>query len=82
MVIITIFLKRKLFHSFFVGGQEWKHLAEKLGVAPHEIRYIDNRLMNPCEAAIQFISEQRYITVGELYDTISECGLPLVADIL
>ena len=82
MVIITIFLERKLFHSFFVGGQEWKQLAQKLGLAPHEIRYIDNRVMNPCEAAIEFISKQRYITVGELYDTISECGLPVFADIL
>ena len=66
----------------FVGGQEWKQLAEKLGLAPHEIRFLDNRVMNPCEAAIAFIARQRYITVGELYDTISECGLPVFADIL
>ena len=66
----------------YVGGQEWKQLAEKLGLAPHEIRFLDNRVMNPCEAAIAFIARQRYITVGELYDTISECGLPVFADIL
>ena len=66
----------------FVGGQEWKQLAEKLGLAPHEIRFVDQRAMNPCEAAIAFIARQRYITVGELYDTISECGLPVFADIL
>ena len=66
----------------FVGGQEWKQLAEKLGLAPHEIRFLDKRVMNPCEAAIAFIARQRYITVGELYDTISECGLPVFADIL
>ena len=66
----------------FVGGQEWKKLAEKLGLAPREIRFLDNRVMNPCEAAIAFIASQRNITVRELYDTISECELPLVADIL
>lgn len=78
MVIII----KKIVLFLFVGGQEWKQLAEKLGLAPHEIRFLDNRVMNPCEAAIAFIARQRYITVGELYDTISECGLPVFADIL
>ena len=73
---------KKIALFLFVGGQEWKQLAEKLGLAPHEIRFLDNRVMNPCEAAIAFIARQRYITVGELYDTISECGLPVFADIL
>ena len=73
---------KKIALFLFVGGQEWKQLAEKLGLAPHEIRFLDKRVMNPCEAAIAFIARQRYITVGELYDTISECGLPVFADIL
>lgn len=66
----------------FVGGQEWKQLAEKLGLAPGEIRFLDSRVLNPCEAAIAFIAKQHYVTVGELYDMISECGFPVTADIL
>ena len=73
---------KKIVLFLFVGGQEWKQLAEKLGLAQHEIRFLDNRVLNPFEAAIAFIARQRYITVGELYDKICECELPLVADIL
>ena len=63
----------------FVGGEEWKPLAEKLGLAPHEIRYLDTRIQNPCEAAI---SQQRYLNVGALYDMMIECRMPVFADLL
>ena len=35
---------------YFVGGEEWKLVAEELGLSAREIRYIDKRVMNPCEA--------------------------------
>ena len=64
-----------------VGGQEWKFVAESLGLTPQEIRFIDHRTLNPLEAVLAFISKQRHITVGELYDKLSECGFPLIADL-
>ena len=80
-MINFVFLSKYILFPF-VGGEEWKKLAEKLGLAPREIRFLDKRVLNPCEAAIAFIASQRYITVGELYDKISKCELPLLADIL
>ena len=65
-----------------VGGPEWKEVAEELGLSPAEIRYLDNRTLNPCDAALAFIANQRYISVGHLYDMLSKCGYPVIADLL
>ncbi|XP_068700393.1 probable serine/threonine-protein kinase roco4 [Montipora foliosa] len=62
------------------GGNKWKLVAEKLGLNPREIRYLDNRIRNPAEAVLGFVAEKRGLTVGELYDILSNCGLPLLAD--
>ena len=64
-----------------VGGEEWKLVAEALGLTPQEISFLDNRTLNPLDAALNFIVKQRHITVGELYDLLSECGFPLIADL-
>ena len=55
-------------------------VAEKLGLSPKLIRYLEKRTMNPCDEALAFISRRCSISVGELYDLLSECGLPVVAD--
>ena len=65
---------------FVVGGEEWKLVAEALGLTPQEIRFLDNRTLNPLDAVLAFIAKQRHITVGDLYDKLSECGLPVIAD--
>lgn len=58
-------------------------LAEKLGLTPAEIRFLDNRVLNPCEAALVHARKQRLIlNVGDLYDRLVECELPRLADIL
>ena len=67
---------------YFVGGEEWKLVAEELGLSPREIRYIDKRVMNPCEAVLAYISRQCSISVGELYDRLNKCGLPVTAELL
>ena len=64
-----------------VGGEEWKLVAEKLGLTPKEIRFLDKRTLNPLDAALTFVAKQRHITVGDLYDLLSECGFPLIADL-
>jgi len=57
-------------------------VAEKLGLTPKEIRYLNKRVYNPFDAALAFIAQQRHISVGDLYDVLSECGLPVIADLL
>ena len=64
------------------GGEEWKVVAEALGLTPPEIRFLDNRTLNPFDAALAFIARQRCITVGYLYDVLKECGFPVLADVL
>ena len=66
---------------YVVGGEEWKLVAEALGLTPQEIRFLDHRTLNPLDSALAFIAKQRHITVGELYDMISECGFPVIADL-
>lgn len=66
----------------FLGGEEWKQLAEKLGLSPAEIRFLDNRTRNPCIEVLSHIRNQRFIDVGTLYDALVECGFPVLADVL
>ncbi|XP_068743826.1 uncharacterized protein [Montipora capricornis] len=63
-------------------GEEWKNVAEKLGLSPKEIRYLDKRTLNPCDAALAFVSQRCHINVDELYDVLTECGYPVLADTL
>ena len=64
------------------GGEEWKYVAERLGLTPKEIRYLDKRTLNPSDAALAFISQQCYINVDDLYDVLNDCQLPVMADLL
>ncbi|KAL9963891.1 hypothetical protein ACROYT_G027446 [Oculina patagonica] len=64
------------------GGDDWKTVAEALGLSPQEIRFLDKRTLNPLDAALAFIAKQRHITVGDLYDLLNERGFPMLADLL
>ena len=66
---------------YVVGGEEWKLVAEALGLTRQEICFLDHRTLNPLDSALSFIAKQRHITVGELYDKLNECGFPLIADL-
>lgn len=65
-----------------VGGPEWKAVAEELGLTPDEIRFLDHRTLNPCDAALAFIANHCNIRVGHLYDVLIKCGYPVIADLL
>ena len=67
---------------FVAGGEEWKVVAERLGFSAKEIRYLDVRMRNPCDAALDFVSQKNYMNVDDLYDVLTECGMPVLADIL
>lgn len=55
-------------------------VAEKLGVTPRESRFLDNRTLNPLDAALAFLANQRHVNVGSLCDVLIKCGYPVVAD--
>ena len=64
-----------------IGGEEWKLVAEALGLTPQDIRFLNNRIKNPLDAALASIAKQRPITVGDLYDLLCDCGFPAIADL-
>ena len=70
----------RLVFLYVAGGDDWKLVAEKLGLNPSEVRFLDNRTLNPADAALSYIAHQRLLTVGNLYDVLASCNLPLIAD--
>ncbi|XP_022792905.1 uncharacterized protein LOC111331938 [Stylophora pistillata] len=65
------------------GGEEWKFFAERLGLTPAEIRFLDKRVLNPCDAALEHARKQGLIeNVGDLYDRLVNCEFPRLADLL
>ena len=70
------------FVFIILGTDEWKVLADRLGLTPAEIRFLDKRTLNPTDSFLSFIAQQRHVSVGKVYDLLIEQGLPEVADIL
>ena len=64
------------------GGDEWKLLAERLGFSQIEIRFLDKRVMNPSDVILGAVGKHRHLSVGEIYDTLVDCELPAVADLM
>jgi len=81
-VNLLVYENECLIFLCIVGGEEWKEVAERLGLTPREIRFLDNRTLNPFDAALAFIARQKNITVANLYDLLNECGYPVLADLL
>ena len=67
-------------HVAVAADDKWKLVAEKLGLNQDEIRFLDQRHKNPVEALLIFITNQRSMNVGELYNILCECGIPVIAD--
>lgn len=73
----------RIFFYFVLGRDEWKLFAERLGLNPAEILYLDKRVVNPCDAVLAHSRNQGYITcVGDVYDALVDCDLPVMADLL
>ena len=66
----------------YAGGDEWKVLAERLGFSQIEIRFLDKRVVNPSDVVLGAAGKHRYLSVGEIYDTLLDCGLPAIADLM
>ncbi|RMX58348.1 hypothetical protein pdam_00024887 [Pocillopora damicornis] len=66
----------------FERRDDWELFAEKLGLTPAEIRFLDKRTRNQVLEVLIFASQKYLITVGDLYDVLKDCGLPAIADFL
>ena len=69
-------------NASFAGGEEWKIVAERMGFTAPEIRYLDHRTRNPFEAALTHYIQMNAMKVDDLYHILTECGMPVLADIL
>ncbi|XP_015757295.1 PREDICTED: uncharacterized protein LOC107336745 [Acropora digitifera] len=79
---IPVETMRELTINLTVTDWQWKAVAEKLGLRPHEIEFLDMRYKNPCDAALAFLAQRDGMNVDDLYDVLTESGMPLLADIL
>ena len=82
MLIFFMFFSLCFVCFYYLGSDEWMMIAEQLGLTPEEIRFLDKRTLDPAAAALSYVSKQRIISVGLLYDLLNESGLPLLADFL
>lgn len=57
-------------------------VAERLGLTPAEIRFLEKRCPIPFEVALAHSRNQQYLDVGQLYDVLVDCGFPSFADLL
>ncbi len=61
-------------------------VAERLGLTPALIRYLEMRCQNPrhnpFNYVVGYIRSKQYLNVGQLYDVLVDCGFPIFADLL
>ena len=69
-------------NASFADGEKWKVVAERLGFTAPEIRYLDHHTRNPSEVALKHYIQRNPMNVDDLYDILTECGMPGLADIL
>ena len=67
---------------FLIVRDEWKQVAETLGLTQDEIRFLDLRTLNPVDAMLHHVTRDFHVTVGDLYDVLIACELPVMADAL
>ena len=67
---------------FYAGGDKWKLLAERLGLSQIQIRFLDKRVTNPSDVVLSAVVKHRHLSVGEIYDTLVDCELPAIADLM
>ncbi|XP_015748721.1 PREDICTED: uncharacterized protein LOC107328511 isoform X3 [Acropora digitifera] len=60
----------------------WKVVAERLGLRGSEIEFLDERYPNPSQATLEFVAHRYGLNVDDLYDLLTECEMPVLADIL
>ena len=62
--------------------KDWQVVAERLGLRANEIAFLNERYRNPSEAVLTYAAHYHGMNVDKLYDVLTECGMPVLADIL
>lgn len=57
-------------------------VADRLGLTPAQIRFLDRRYHNPFKKVLSRTWNKRCWTVGQLYDILVDCEFPMLADLL
>ena len=77
----TQFMKDHNMFLYVVQGR-WKPLAERLGFSQIEMCFLDERVVNPSDVVLGAVAKHRHLSVGEIYDTLVDCELPVIADLM
>ena len=80
-LLIVLGEARWIFVCVTVRGR-WKVVAERLGLRGSEIEFLDERYPNPSQATLEFVAHRYGLNVDDLYDLLTECEMPVLADIL
>ena len=62
-------------------GDQWKVVADRLGLRVSEIQFLDERYRNPSEPTLEYGARRYGMNVDDLYDVLTECEIPILADI-
>ena len=65
-----------------LGREEWKMVAEGLGLTPAQIHSLDHRVANPMAVVLISVGKRSSVRVETLYDLMTDLELPEVADLL
>ena len=66
----------------YVVRGRWKLLADRLGFSEIEMCFLDERFVNPSDVVLCAVAKHRHLSVGEIYDTLVKCELPVIADLM
>ena len=85
-VIVSVFrisiLHIDLFPLLFSVNENWKTLADHLGLTNTQISFFDGRYKNPADEVLKFWEVKAASTVGILYDILVELKFAYIADCL
>lgn len=76
------FSQRRLLTTELCVNENWKLLADHLGLSNTQISYFDGRYKNPADEVLKYWEVKAASTVGILYDLLVELKFPYIADCL
>ena len=81
-VIRISILRIDLFPLLFSVNENWKTLAEHLGLTNTQISFFDGRFKNPADEVLKYWEVKAASTVGILYDILVKLKFAYIADCL
>ena len=79
-VIRISILRIDLFPLLFSVNENWKTLAQHLGLTNTQISFFDGRYKNPADEVLKYWEVKAASTVGILYDILVKLNFAYIAD--